>query len=208
MKTVMPVNTMPGLPLIASRCEIGSTPVDPSVANNWLSIGITTCFGSLQATSNHQKGTGYNTGRYQAAANYDYIDELLGAADLRAVSKFGTTGNLPMKQTVLIAAALFAGFGNLHAADELTGDPATGKAHFAVCSGCHGAKAEGNPALQAPKLAGQYEWYIATQLRNFRAGIRGTTDGDAAGAMMAPMAIILVDDQAVQDVAAYIASLP
>ena len=90
-----------------------------------------------------------------------------------------------MKQTVLIAAALFAGFGNLHAADELTGDPATGKAHFAVCSGCHGAKSRRKPRpCKHQNLLANYEWYIATQLRNFRAGIRGTTDGDAAGAMM------------------------
>ncbi|HET9025867.1 MAG TPA: c-type cytochrome, partial [Burkholderiaceae bacterium] len=39
-------------------------------------------------------------------------------------------------------------------------DPAAGQALYAVCAACHGAEGEGNPAMNAPKLAGQGPWYL------------------------------------------------
>ncbi|MBX2885777.1 MAG: c-type cytochrome [Granulosicoccus sp.] len=87
------------------------------------------------------------------------------------------------------------------------GDPAKGKAFYASCAGCHGADGMGNAALNAPRLAGQLEGYLVTQLKNFKAGIRGTAEGDNGGAMMAPMAAMLATDQAIEDVAAYLAAL-
>lgn len=88
------------------------------------------------------------------------------------------------------------------------GDAAAGKALYATCSACHGANAEGNQAMNAPKLAGQGEWYLVRQLGNFKGGIRGTAATDAFGKTMAPMAMMLADDAAMANVAAYIASLP
>ena len=88
------------------------------------------------------------------------------------------------------------------------GDPAKGRALYGGCAGCHGADAMGNAALNAPRLAGQLESYLVVQLNNFRAGIRGTAEGDAGGAMMRPMVSLLPDDQAIADVSAYLASLP
>jgi len=88
-----------------------------------------------------------------------------------------------------------------------TGDIERGKALFGVCAGCHGVDAMGSEGLKAPRLAGQFDWYIATQLRNFRSGLRGTAEGDTAGAMMRPMASTLADEQAILDVSAYLASL-
>ena len=41
---------------------------------------------------------------------------------------------------------------------QIAGDPAAGAPLFAVCAACHGAQAEGNPALNAPKLSGQQDW--------------------------------------------------
>lgn len=88
-------------------------------------------------------------------------------------------------------------------------DAAVGEKLFAAtCVACHGAKAEGNPALQAPALAGQQADYLQRQLVQFRGGQRGAQAGDAGGAQMAPMAKSLADDAAVADVAAYLASLP
>ena len=86
------------------------------------------------------------------------------------------------------------------------GNPAAGKALFATCAACHGANGEGNVALNAPPIAGQEAWYVARQLRNFKAGIRGGAN-DAFGAQMAPMAQTLPDEQAMKNVAAYIATL-
>jgi cytochrome c oxidase subunit 2 len=91
---------------------------------------------------------------------------------------------------------------------QVAGDPEKGKALFAVCSSCHGQQGEGNPALNAPKLSGQGGWYLKRQLKNFKDGARGTNDKDAFGKMMAPMAATLADDAAVDNVVAYIGTLP
>ena len=82
-----------------------------------------------------------------------------------------------------------------------------GKALFATCSACHGQAGEGITAMNTPALAGQSQVYLARQLHNFRNGIRGGS-GDTLGAQMSPMAKILADDTAVNNVTAYIASLP
>jgi len=72
---------------------------------------------------------------------------------------------------------------------------------------CHGTNGEGNQALNAPKLGGLQDWYVARQLKNFKAGVRGSHAEDTFGKLMAPMAMVL-DDAAVNNVAAYIATLP
>jgi cytochrome c oxidase subunit 2 len=87
------------------------------------------------------------------------------------------------------------------------GDPARGKTLYGTCGACHGMNAEGMEALNAPKLAGQDEWYTVRQLQNFKSGVRGSNPKDTYGQQMAPMAQILTDDQAMADVAAYIRSL-
>ena len=90
---------------------------------------------------------------------------------------------------------------------QAAGDPARGKTHFQLCIACHGPNAEGNKILNAPATAGQYQWYLARQLKNFKAGIRGAHPEDVYGAQMRPMAIALPDEQAIEDVAAYISEL-
>ena len=88
-----------------------------------------------------------------------------------------------------------------------TADMASGQAAFAVCTACHGAGAEGNQSLNAPKLAGQPAWYLARQLRNFKRGVRGGAPGDQIASQMMAMAVPL-DEKTIDDVAAYIATLP
>ena len=87
------------------------------------------------------------------------------------------------------------------------GDPEKGKVLFATCAACHGANGEGMEALNAPRLAGQEEWYVIRQLTNFKNGIRGTNPKDVYGMQMAPMSQTLPNEQAMEDVAAYIKSL-
>jgi cytochrome c oxidase subunit 2 len=91
---------------------------------------------------------------------------------------------------------------------EVAGDPAAGAALYAVCTACHGAEGQGNPALNAPKLSHQASWYLARQLRNFKAGERGADGRDVYGQQMSPMAATLADDAAIKNVVAYIATLP
>ena len=88
------------------------------------------------------------------------------------------------------------------------GDPAKGKAAYAVCSACHGANGMGNKALNAPQIAGQEPWYLERQLNNFKGGIRGANPKDTYGMQMRPMALTLANDQAVSDMAAFLSSMP
>ena len=88
------------------------------------------------------------------------------------------------------------------------GDPAKGKAAYAVCAACHGANGMGNKALNAPRIAGQEPWYLERQLKNYKGGIRGADPKDTYGMQMRPMALTLANDQAVSDMAAYVSSMP
>lgn len=109
-----------------------------------------------------------------------------------------------LKKVVCVTLVLF-GFHSMTAL--AAGDAAKGKTLFATCVACHGGGAEGNKALNAPRLAGQEDWYLVRQLKNFKDGIRGADPNDIYGQQMAPMAQLLPDDQAIADVVAYIETL-
>ena len=94
-------------------------------------------------------------------------------------------------------------------APTLTGGNAeAGKATYAVCLACHGPTGLGNEQLKAPPLAGQADWYLVSQMKKFKSGIRGTATGDTMGAQMRPMAMTIPDEQGMKNVAAYIATFP
>ena len=69
------------------------------------------------------------------------------------------------------------------------------------CTTCHGAQGNGNNAIRAPKLAGMAAWYVANQLAAFRAGWRGSEDGDLAGREMQRVALALPNEAAVAQAA-------
>ncbi len=88
------------------------------------------------------------------------------------------------------------------------GDAARGQQLFeGTCRTCHGEGGVGDQAQNAPPLNHASDWYLVTQIQNFRAGIRGTNPADLTGASMRPMALSLADEQAIKDVVAYISSL-
>jgi cytochrome c oxidase subunit 2 len=93
-----------------------------------------------------------------------------------------------------------------HAA-TLPGDPNAGQAIFATCAACHGDNGAGNEDLKAPRIAGLDDWYLATELRKFRSGMRGTSPKDAGGRLMRPMARGLADEDAIRNVVAYVGTL-
>jgi len=140
---------------------------------------------------------------FRAGVRGAHPDDTLGA------QMAGMAKTLPSEQAVANVAAYIAGFETLPAPKrtETSGDPERGRKHYAVCQTCHGVKAEGSPAQNAPRLAGQYDWYLIRQIKNFRAGVRGAHADDTFGAQMAPMAKTLPSEQAVLDVVAYIATL-
>ena len=89
-----------------------------------------------------------------------------------------------------------------------SGDALMGQAAYPVCATCHGSQGEGVVALNSPKLSGQAGWYLETQLRNFKNGVRGAHEDDEFGRQMAPMAALLADEAAIRNMAAYISTLP
>ena len=89
----------------------------------------------------------------------------------------------------------------------LSGNVGVGQRLYATCATCHGAAGEGNEALGAPQLAGQNDWYLLTQLKNFKARYRGYQSGDTHGQQMMAMAQSLSNEQAMRDVVAYINTL-
>ncbi len=95
---------------------------------------------------------------------------------------------------------------------ELNNKPAgnamVGAAQYAVCAACHGQQGEGIPAMNAPKIAGQSEWYLKRQILNYKKGLRGTHKDDVYGAQMIGMVASLVDEQAIDNVVAHIQTFP
>jgi cytochrome c oxidase subunit 2 len=88
------------------------------------------------------------------------------------------------------------------------GNASVGAAQYAVCAACHGQKAEGLQAMNAPKLAGQSGWYLSRQIKAYKNGLRGVHEDDTYGKQMAPMAATLVDDASINNVIAHIKTLP
>jgi len=94
-----------------------------------------------------------------------------------------------------------------HAA-KLPGDPEAGRTLYAICSACHGVQGEGNAALNSPKIAGQSAWYMKRQIQYYRSGVRGSHPDDIYGRQMAPMALTLTNEAAIDNVIAYVQTLP
>jgi len=114
---------------------------------------------------------------------------------------------LANEQAVADVSAYLSTLKSAPAASTVKGDVAAGKTAYGICASCHGANGEGNKALNAPAIAGQHDWYIVRQLQNFKKKIRGSDAGDTYGQQMSPMAMILADDAAINNVAAYISTL-
>ncbi len=90
----------------------------------------------------------------------------------------------------------------------INGDLAAGERRYRVCAYCHGGEGQGIFTMNAPRLAGMSDWYIKRQLENFRDGVRGGHPQDYYGMQMGFMAKSLNTDKAINDVVAYINSLP
>ena len=87
------------------------------------------------------------------------------------------------------------------------GDPVKGQAAFGSCMACHGADAKGVKAMHAPSLVGLQDWYMAEQIKKFKAGIRAGDSRDVGGATMRGMSMSVTDDQMVMDIVSYISTL-
>lgn len=89
----------------------------------------------------------------------------------------------------------------------ISGDADAGSQIYAQCATCHGLDASGNEALGAPALRGQNDWYLVTQLKNFKQGWRGSHAQDTYGQQMRAMSMPLADEAAIRNVVSYINTL-
>ena len=89
----------------------------------------------------------------------------------------------------------------------IDGNVANGAKLYRDCAYCHMADGMGNRALNAPRIAGMTDWYIARQLQNFKNGVRGSHRQDHYGMQMAFLGRNLEDEQAINDLVAYINTL-
>ncbi len=95
----------------------------------------------------------------------------------------------------LVSVVVFSSlFSEAHAQDA-----AKGKTLYAVCIQCHGESGEGNPAQKAPKVSGQYDWYVIKQVTDIKAGVRKNPE-------MLPF-VKGLSEQDIKDLAAYIVTL-
>ena len=94
-------------------------------------------------------------------------------------------------------------------ASTITGDAARGEDYYVnICSACHSGNGQGNDALGAPALAGINDWYLKSSYQSYLEGIRGTHPEDFYGAQMARLAPALSKGDDVDDVIAFITTLP
>ena len=91
---------------------------------------------------------------------------------------------------------------------RVAGNAAIGAAQYAVCAACHGPQGEGVHAMNAPKIAGQSDWYLKRQILSYKNGLRGVHQDDTFGQQMIGMVATLADEAAVDNVVAHIATLP
>lgn len=116
-------------------------------------------------------------------------------------------GVLTSEKAIRDVAAYIESLDRVETESTVAGDPARGAAHYNVCGACHGNRAQGNYALQAPPLAGLQDWYLKRQLRNFREGYRGVHPADSYGHQMVLMARSLQNEKSIDDLLSYLNTL-
>jgi cytochrome c553 len=97
--------------------------------------------------------------------------------------------NFALAIAILISGQVFA-----------QGDAAKGASLYKACIQCHGEKGEGNASEEAPKIAGQLDWYIVSSIEAFKKGV------DRKNPKMLPF-IKSLSKQDIADLAAYISTM-
>lgn len=140
-------------------------------------------------------------GKFRAGARGMQFDDTEGMR-MRPMSL-----SLASDEDVKAVAAYVASLPPVRHPSILGGDPQAGRRRYALCSGCHAPDGSGNENVKAPRLAGIDDWYLATELKKFKGGIRGADPRDAEGQTMRPMANTLGNEKTIRDVVAYIETL-
>ncbi len=75
-----------------------------------------------------------------------------------------------------------------------------GDALYKKCIVCHGKRAEGKKSQNAPRLGGQFDWYLEKQITAMR-------DGERINQKMLPY-VKKLSNQDIKDLAAYLSKVP
>jgi cytochrome c oxidase subunit 2 len=127
--------------------------------------------------------------------------------DIFGQQMIGMVATLADEAAVDNVVAHIQSFPDTAAEKTISGDAGHGRELYTVCAYCHGGDGMGRQALNAPRLAGSSDWYLARQLQNFKDGVRGTHPQVFYGFQMGLMGQSLHDEQAVNDIIAYINTL-
>lgn len=79
-------------------------------------------------------------------------------------------------------------------------DAAKGAELYKQCIACHGPQADGLLQQKAPRISGQYDWYILKQLQDIKAA------SNRKNPVMVPI-LAKLTEQDMKDLAAYISKL-
>ena len=133
-----------------------------------------------------------------AGQRASYIEAQLKAfqSGLRSIDSMQNMADNLTTQDIKDLAVYYSGLPTKSAG----GDPylaKKGKEKFAICTGCHGIKAQGRSGF--PKLAGQHPEYLKKQLLSFKWGFRKANPMNAMSASLS--------EQDINEIAAYLGSL-
>lgn len=129
------------------------------------------------------------------------------SADIYGQQMRGMAATLPDQAAIDAVSSYIAALPRTAPTATLTGNTDAGyKQYNMKCGACHGGKAEGNEALNAPALAGVGDAYLQHQFAAFKAGHRGTAQADKYGRQMAMM-VNTVTEQELIDLLSYINTL-
>lgn len=122
-----------------------------------------------------------------------------GGAQMRPMAM-----TLPDDKAVVEVASFIASLAAPTPETTISGNAEDGsKQYIGKCGACHGGKAEGNDALNSPRLVSLSDTYIVQQVSNFQNGIRGGHSDDKYGRQMAMMSK-LVSPEELKDIVAFI----
>jgi cytochrome c oxidase subunit 2 len=142
----------------------------------------------------------------------NFQNGLRGPQDLITQQMAAMSAVLATPGTIEDVIAYIGTFPDESSDTSITGDVARGRDLYQTCGLCHGRDGHGNWNSNAPRLAGMSDWYLRRQIELFRAtdpaARRGGHANDIYGDQMNLLAGMLKDDNAINDVIAYINTLP
>ena len=138
-----------------------------------------------------------------------FRDEIRGGVnDFYGWQMNGRALGLPDDRAYRDVLAYISTLPDTKAENTLDGSVRNGKRLYKEsCASCHGLKAEGNPQLSAPVLAGMDDWYQLEQLRKFKDGTRGSHKDDTVGIQMRAIMSQVKDEKAMKDIIKYIGTI-